>query len=256
LYGDNYDYYLPIVEQLAVFNQIQSEGKFQDITFDIVVIADNSVKKEYFQNTPVRLLDAKLFDRLKNVPPKMWRYYNVFFTQADVYLFRDSDSIINTRELDFINQWLDSPFGSNVFRDSRLHLYPIMGGTFGVRNNSLLKLRGILSSSVTVYPKDKHFYDQIFLAEVVYPLIMGDLLVFTNFISFKGENTIRTEYRNSNFIGGYFKNNTLKEHWHDGVFLENIPVNILKMSFYKTRVILFFLSFFIILDKIKKNYGG
>jgi hypothetical protein len=252
LYGKNSNYYFPLREQLEVFNNWKSKGLYKEFNFEIVVFVDKSVDLNFFRDLPLKLLYIEDFAELRNVPPKMWRYYNVFYNEADVYLFRDSDSCITDREVDFIRIWLKTDYESNVIRDTRLHLFPIMAGTFSVRKGCISMLKEILKSSGSITLKSGHFYDQIYLAEVVYPKFKSKLLVFTNFLHFKHENYIRTDYRNKNFIGGYYNDNNLSKHWHDNEFVSLYSHNILKFLLYSTKLVLFFISIVIILNKTKK----
>jgi hypothetical protein len=186
----------------------------------------------------------------------MWRYFNVFHNDSDVYLFRDSDSLITVREMNLIKNWLETDYCANVIRDSRLHLFPIMAGTLGVRKKCISMLKDILKSADIIYLNNMHFYDQIYLAEFVYPRFKKDLLVFTNFLCFKGENYIKTDYRNMDFIGGYHKNNLLKRHWHDNHFVTVSSPKVLKFFNYSTRLILVYLSSLIIVNSVKRILGG
>jgi len=256
LYGKNSIYYFPLREQLEVFNNWKSEGRYKEFIFEIVVFVDKSVDSNFFRDLPLKLLYIEDFTELLNVPPKMWRYYNVFYNEADVYLFRDSDSCITVRELDFIRIWLKTDYDSNVIRDTRLHLFPIMAGTFSVRKGCISMLKEILKSSDGISLNNGHFYDQIYLAEVVYPKFKSKLLVFTNFLCFKHENYIRTKYRKKNFIGGYYNNNNLNKHWHDSEFVTLSSQKILKLLFYSTTLVLFFISIVIIINKTKKFFSG
>lgn len=256
LYGKNNIYYLPLREQLEVFNLWKSEERYKEFNFEIVVFADESVDKTFFRDLQLKVHSINDFPELLEVPPKMWRYYNVFKNKAEVYLFRDSDSLITVREIEFIKIWLESDYWVNVIRDSRLHLFPIMAGTFGVRKEGVSMLREILNSADNMYSRNSHFYDQIYLAEFVYPRFKRELLVFTNFLCFKGENYIKTDYRNKNFIGGYSKNNFLKAHWHDNQFVTLPSPKVLKLFNYSTRLMLFFISCLIILNSINKFVSG
>ena len=256
LYGKNSIYYLPIREQLEVFNNWKSEGLFKDFNFETVVFVDNSVDTAFFRDLPLKIYSIDDFPELLEVPPKMWRYHNVFKNDADVYLFRDADSLISVREIEFIKIWLETDFSANVIRDSRLHLFPIMAGTFSVRKEGVSMLREIMNSDDKMFSRNSHFYDQIYLAEFVYPRFQRELLVFTNFLCFKGENYIKTDYRHKNFIGGYSKSNFLEAHWHDNQFVTLSSPKILKLFKYSTRLMLFFISCLIILNSIKKFLSG
>ena len=250
LYGKNYDYYLPIVKQFDFFNDFFNDTLNSEYEFEIIVYIDNSVDINYFKSLPIRFILNTDQILLSNVPPKMWRFYNVFFRKADVYLFRDSDSIISKRELTLLSVWLDSKFNYNVIRDTRLHLYPIMAGTFSIKEAGVNLLKDILRETPCFIKSRKHFYDQIYLAEIIYPKIISNLLVFSNFLIFEDENYIKTDYRTEDFIGGYYLNNKLQKHWHDFKFIDKFPLRTLKLLNYSTRLILLYISYLLIKKKI------
>lgn len=250
LYGKNYNYYLPIVKQFVFFSDYFYKVLNSEYEFEIVVFIDNSVDLNYFKNLPIRFILNTDEPLLIDVPSKIWRFYNVFFSKADVFLFRDSDSIISHRELSLLNTWIQSKFHANVIRDSRLHFYPIMAGTFSVKGDCICLLQNILLKNQCLIKKRKHFYDQIYLAEVVYPKIVSNLLVFSNFLVYENENYIKTDYRNQDFIGGYYLSNKLKKHWHDNKFVDNFTLKILKCLNYSTSLILLYISFLLVKKKI------
>lgn len=253
LYGNNYNYYLPIVKQFVFFSDYFYKVLNSEYEFEIVIFIDDTVDLNYFKDLPIKFILNTDQPLLGNVPSKMWRFYNIFFNEADIYLFRDSDSIISERELYFLKTWFDSKFDSNVIRDTRLHLYPIMAGTFSVRGVCISLLQNILKENRCLINKRNHFYDQIYLAEVVYPKLIANLLVFSNFLVFENENYIKTDYRNHDFIGGYYINNKLPEHWHDFQFLDDVSLKRLKSLNYSTRLILLYISFLLLKKKVNFN---
>lgn len=252
LYGNNYNYYEPLVMQYDLFSDFFVETLGPEYEFEIVVFTDDNVDRDYFNGLLIRFITVKEEKILEEVPAKMWRFYNVFFSEAEFYLFRDSDSIISERELKFLKIWFESKYDANIIRDSRLHLYPVMAGIFSIKGKYIEVLKEVLIGSPCEINNRKHFYDQIFLAEVVYPQISANLLVFSNFLVFKNEIFIRTDYRNFDFIGGYFKDNKIDNHWHDGKFISNFPLKTLKILNYSTTLVLIAISFFILLCKSKK----
>jgi hypothetical protein len=249
LYGNNYDYYLPIIKQFELFNEFFDEILNSEYTYEIVMYIDESVDVSYFKGYPIKFILNTDQILLSNVPPKMWRFYNIFFRKADVHLFRDSDSIISKRELSLLRVWFDSKFDYNVIRDTRLHLYPIMAGTFSLKENGVKLMKKILAEKLCLVRNRNHFYDQIYLAEIVYPQIVSNLLVFSNFLVFKNENYIKTDYRTIDCIGGYYLNNRLEKHWHDFEFIDKASMGMVKFLNYRTRLILFYISCLIVSKK-------
>ncbi|KIO54184.1 hypothetical protein IW18_04075 [Flavobacterium hibernum] len=238
------------MKQFELFTEYFNKVLNSEYEFNMVVYIDNSVDLSYFKDLPIQFIINADHVLLSDVPPKMWRFYNIFFTKADVYLFRDSDSVISKRELSLLKIWFDSEYDYNVIRDTRLHLYPIMAGTFSVKQSGIELMKNVLSENPCLVKNRKHFYDQIYLAEILYPKIISNLLVFSNFLVFENEHYIKTDYRTKDFIGGYYLNNELETHWHDFKFIENFPLKSLKMSNYSTRLILGYISYILLKKRI------
>ena len=124
-----------------------------------------------------------------------------------------------------------------------------MAGTFSVKGSCISLMQNILKENPCFIKNRKHFYDQIYLAEIVYPKIISNLLVFSNFLVFENENYIKTDYRTIDFIGGYYLNNKLEKHWHDFKFIDKFPIKALKFLNYSTRLILLYISYLLIREK-------
>lgn len=131
-----------------------------------------------------------------------WRFESAFTEENVILLSRDTDSRLNYREKWAVDQWLLSTKNFHIIRDHSLHGAPILGGTWGVRNNKLLPLKDQFVNFVR-HPQKGH--DQTFLAKVVYPLVYSDTLIHDNYHLYPHEkvDTIPNIPEYSSFIGAY-----------------------------------------------------
>jgi hypothetical protein len=67
----------------------------------------------------------------------LWRYQALFKVDAEVVLFRDTDSRLTTREAEAVSEWLESGKSLHVIRDHPNHTAAILGGAWGVRAEEL-----------------------------------------------------------------------------------------------------------------------
>lgn len=68
------------------------------------------------------------------------RFLSIDDPKIDIMFSRDCDSMISEREIDFINNFILSPYLLHTIRDHKGHHVPIMGGLFGIKKK-LLKLQ-------------------------------------------------------------------------------------------------------------------
>lgn len=126
-----------------------------------------------------------------------WRFEDYFIKDATV-LIRDADSRFSQREVDCVNEWLASTKDFHIIRDHEHHVVPILGGTSGCRNNCLEYITGpngnrningcplhfengseFMHRFISSLPTERDLYniDQIFLAQYIYPCIIGNTFV-------------------------------------------------------------------------------
>jgi hypothetical protein len=76
-------------------------------------------------------------DALEDDSASLWRYQALFRSDAEVVLFRDSDSRLTIREAIAVSEWLESGKSMHVIRDHPNHSAAILGGAWGMRVGSL-----------------------------------------------------------------------------------------------------------------------
>ena len=109
------------------------------------------------QNANIDICDVEnnhKFGNISHVYPLNWRFLPVVDEQVDILLVRDLDSDISPREVNAVNEFIQSEKDFHIMRDHPQHEVPILGGTWGIK---LLKpeIREKMSSSIwTMFRKD------------------------------------------------------------------------------------------------------
>lgn len=116
-----------------------------------------------------------------------WRFRGL--DEEAVWLFRDCDSRLNTREAAAVEQWLQSDALFHVMRDHPAHVLPVMAGMWGARGEGARKLAPLLPEK----PSGKlSQVDQVWLRDVAYPVMRSSLLVHADAGMGFGDEEIRS----------------------------------------------------------------
>lgn len=70
----------------------------------------------------VNLIDDKSFLNASQAHAMIWRYFPLADEFVDVAAFRDSDSFILKREVDAVNEWLESEKMGHIMRGCAFYL--------------------------------------------------------------------------------------------------------------------------------------
>lgn len=141
-----------------------------------------------------------------------WRFEACYDSNADVVIFRDTDSRVNKREKHAVEEWLQSDKAFHIMRDHPHHQFPILGGMWGIRKNDKFNMKIMLDSFVISKANNSYGTDYNFLGNVLYPLIKeSDCFVHDPFFDKKPFPTAR---QNHEFVGQVFDENevTVPEH--------------------------------------------
>lgn len=141
---------------------------------------------------------------------RMWRYEPIDNPDVEILLSRDTDSRLSVREVSAVNEWLKTDKLFHIMRDHPHHNFPIMAGMFGTKKINNFNWGNIIDE---YKPKDTYFYDQNFLTEKIYPLILNNSVIHATFNKFESHAIqFPTPYNdNYNFVGEYIYPNGTQE---------------------------------------------
>ena len=129
-----------------------------------------------------------------------WRFYAC--EDSDVMISRDTDSRLNLREKNAVDEWLNSDKDFHIMRDHPYHNALILGGMWGVRNGILKNIVDLIKN----YNKGDFWQvDQNFLREQIYPIVVNTSFVHDSYhnINSRSKN-FSIERINQEFVGDVF----------------------------------------------------
>jgi hypothetical protein len=109
--------------------------------------------------------EVVLVDEPEDFRATLWRYRAVYLKDAELVIFRDTDSLVSHREASAVAEWVSSGKDLHIIRDHPFHTEAIMGGMWGV------KARAINSDKDLFSPlgiPERYGVDQILLRARVY----------------------------------------------------------------------------------------
>lgn len=134
-----------------------------------------------------------------------WRFLAALRPGLGALLFRDSDSLFTTREVQAVGEWLASPYDTHIIRDHPYHRSPVMAGLLGVKGRALQTLAELVQKRLHAYRHTEYGDDQVFLSEDFYPRVRSNALVHTGFIRYYPERTqpMPPDQPGEIFVGAY-----------------------------------------------------
>ena len=115
----------------------------------------------------------------ENCKPRMWRYEPIDEPDVEIMLSRDTDTRILLREKLAVDDWLKSNTLFHIMRDHPHHNFTILAGMFGTKKIPQIPN---WANAISNYIKtDNRMYDQDFLRDYIYPLIVNNSTIHASF---------------------------------------------------------------------------
>lgn len=134
----------------------------------------------------------------------LWRFQAI--PESDIFLSRDCDSRLSIREKSAVDEWLASDKDCHIMRDHPWHDIEIMAGMWGVRGTVLDNIQDLIKSFNLIQHKQ---CDQIFLRDIVHPIIKENSLVHDEITILKDDNCRKFPIprQDLEFVGDVFNSN-------------------------------------------------
>ena len=133
-----------------------------------------------------------------------WRFFALNINQAERVLFRDTDSRVDDREMNLVEDWVKSKKVLHIIRDHPNHKAEILGGLWGIRANSI-DCKDILKN--TYKYGDNYGDDQQFLLDEVYTKYKKHAYVNDDFYFINLKKKQTGARKNGGYIGESFDEN-------------------------------------------------
>ena len=156
-----------------------------------------------FKNTEVFIMNSH-----GNWTSMFWRFLAVDDSSTDIIIMRDTDSRLNEREREAVDEWLSSDKMFHIMRDHPCHKLPMLGGMWGVKKPVPFNFY----KKINEYSlKDSYNIDQEFLAKNIYPFAKNNAWVHDEFFE---KTNFPSKRKNFEFVGQVFTENgeTVQEH--------------------------------------------
>lgn len=125
-------------------------------------------------------------DTLKSWPGTLWRFLAADDAEAAYVVFRDADSVVSQREAAAVAQWLEGGKLFHTMRDAGTHTELILAGLWGMVAGAVPDMRGKIGAWLEKPLESRHFADQFFLRETVWPYARQSLCGHDRLFGFYG----------------------------------------------------------------------
>ena len=126
-----------------------------------------------------------------------WRFMVEDDENVDIYLVRDADSVMNMKERAAVEDWLRSGKAFHVMRDLPTHSELILAGMWGAHRGNLGNMSKRVLDHIGAEQKrlNNVTTDQVFLRNIVWPIVKQDALVHDDYFDFDNPTRFRDEFR-------------------------------------------------------------
>ncbi len=114
--------------------------------------------------------------KVRRWPGPMWRFAALDDKGADRVIFRDADSLISAREAEAVSEWVESGRQFHGIRDWFTHTELLLAGLWGATAGALPPMRLLVNRFLQAPLGSRHFADQHFLRQFVWPYARRDIL--------------------------------------------------------------------------------
>ncbi|PZX62267.1 hypothetical protein [Hydrotalea sandarakina] len=149
-----------------------------------------------------------------NLPKMTWRFLPADDSNVELFLSRDADSRLSTREKWIIEDWMQHGKQFLLIKDHPVFYkgFLMMGGLWGMKNLFPYGMEQMIRNWWQQYPQaglEIYNDDQHFLSSVIYPAILDELSYYDNY-NLNGlpfAQKIKIRRKNFHFIGEAFDEN-------------------------------------------------
>ncbi len=174
LWGKNPIYNIGILKNVELATKYYPDWKIK-VFFDNTIDDRTVLKLGFKPNVELQFLENAMYGMF-------WRFFAMEDRDNDYVIIRDADSRIDEREAKAVSDWIESDKSLHIIRDHPCHGLKMMGGMWGCKAEKLRNIKNlILAWGLERKEELAYFSDQVFLAEVIYPMFSSDMYVNDEF---------------------------------------------------------------------------
>ena len=174
---------------------------------------DNQVPTEIINELIELKSEVIIIDTIGNWKFNLERFKAIDDPNVDFVIFRDADSRLNERESKAVEEWMNNNKTIHIMKDHPMHgIFPILAGMWGINKKKFhFNMEKMIISYKNLNLEDQYFYDQIFLANYIWPNFYQDCTIHDEFFI---KNKFPTSRIKNEFVGQVFdeNDNTPEEH--------------------------------------------
>lgn len=197
LFGNNKKYCQGLIENLRIINEYYPE-------YHTFIAIGNTVPYGYLYQIACFNNVHMTYYPFSSMVLANFRFFPIDDPEVELCFVRDSDSRINERDRCAIDEFIRSDKLFHIIRDHRSHTNRILGGTWGCKRGALqVSIRELYEKFTQGLSGERYGHDEDFLSKVIYPLVINNALVHSEYKFYDGEisRKINCTRTNSNFIG-------------------------------------------------------
>jgi len=157
---------------------------------------------------------------LNTVKPMMWRFEAIDDPNVEIMMPRDTDTRILDREVQAVNDWLNSNTLFHIMRDHPHHKMKILGGMFGTKKLSNLNWKIEIDK---IIQKSHRNYDISFLEQIIYNRIKDNCVIHASFHKYeKNCKNFPSPFIDYHHVGEYVFENDTRSASHIKALKKNI----------------------------------
>lgn len=139
-----------------------------------------------------------------------WRFKPMYDDPTiERFIVRDTDSRLNGREADAVQEWIDSGLLFHCMRDNPAHCVAIMGAMWGSVAGIIPDFRLLMDdwcANLQPNPENPkgllHGSDQVFLERVIWPRVKGSCMSHDEYFTYTGdERPFRVKLQRGGYVG-------------------------------------------------------
>lgn len=205
LFGDS-----PKYCEAAVLNVLERERLYPHWTCHFYV--DGSVPEHVLQrlNAPGSRV-FRVTPEQERWPGPMWRFLAYDTPGLHRVVFRDADSVITEREVSAVDEWVASGQRFHHMRDAATHTELLLAGLWGCTGGALPPMADLMARFLSKPVASRHFADQFFLRELVWPYARESLLQHDSVFGFMDGKSFPHGPRQDDFHVGWAEGGAIIE---------------------------------------------
>lgn len=119
---------------------------------------------------------------IKGLNPRMLRFLVMLDPNVDIFISRDTDSVIWRREVDAVDEWLRSNYTFHLMRDHRKHNHLILAGMWGAKLYQRRDLiEGLTRALIVAGQGGDKSTDQNSLNNILWPTAQFDVMAHDSY---------------------------------------------------------------------------